>query len=116
MNRHLTAATVVVATLAAVPMTASAARAPKIERCGALARTRVIDIEATAIGCPAGRRIAKAHERSVARNGACRTSSRFCTVGRFTCYYPFGLRAPIRVTCAYRDDDKVTFSYRAKAR
>ncbi|MDW5597979.1 hypothetical protein VSS74_26730 [Conexibacter stalactiti] len=114
MNRHLTAATVVVATLAAVPMTATAAPHAAAVACGSLPRTRVYAIEATVVRCPEARRMAKTHERSVARNGACRPTSTHCVIGRFHCVYPFGPRPPLRVTCAWRGDYKVTFAYRAK--
>jgi hypothetical protein len=114
MNRHLKVATVVVVALAVAPTTQALAAPPKTSLCGALARTRVYAIEADVVRCAEARRVAQAHERSVARNGACRPGPGTCVAARFNCIYPFGTTAPMRVLCGSRGDRKVTFFYRAK--
>lgn len=116
MHRLLTSTAVAVATLAAtatITTAAASAAPPEARACGALKRTRVIEIEATVVTCRFARELATRHERSVRRGGACRIGARFCAIGRFQCVYPFGTTAPIRVLCAERGDRKVVFSYRA---
>lgn len=105
---------VVLAAAFVVPVLAAAPAHATDVRCGALRRTPVYGIEGENVRCPAAREVAIAHERSVARRGACRLRTSFCRVRAYACTARTGLaRRPkdVVVMCTQRER-KVIFSYR----
>lgn len=109
-----TAVAAVLTTAVASGGQAIAARQPREISCGALARTRVVSILATNVGCREARTVARAHAASVRRNGACKTKRIGCDIARFRCLYAFKPQDPDRVLCSSRGDRKLVIAYRRR--